>query len=149
MKVGYSSQIQCPSVVYFKLHETKRQQNQSHFLLQKKQTGLVLITNCVNLLTHSRTASGIWDCLYTQCNIFANRYITFSLILLVCWGLFGLWLSPFRHCTASWRCTALQSHPSCNMPLLRGILSLLPVVASWSASSGRLYLSVITVPPFT
>jgi len=28
-----------------------------------KHTGMVLITNCVNLLSYARTASGIWECL--------------------------------------------------------------------------------------
>jgi len=55
---------------YVKLNVNKTRVISCH---RKKQTGLVLNTNCVNLLTHSRTASEIWDCLYTQSYVFANR----------------------------------------------------------------------------
>jgi hypothetical protein len=38
MTVGYSNQIQTVfSVVYFKIHETKRQENQSHFLVWRNK----------------------------------------------------------------------------------------------------------------
>jgi len=49
--------------VYFKLHEMKHPQRQSRFLFPGKQTSMVLIANCVNLLSDARTASGIWECL--------------------------------------------------------------------------------------
>ena len=47
---------------------------------------MVLITNCVNLLSHTQSVLGTWECVQTQSFIFTSREVAFSFRLLNHWG---------------------------------------------------------------
>jgi hypothetical protein len=114
-----------------------KKEKQSQLRLQKKQADVVVISDCVNLLSHVRTASVIRECLQTQSvshqqadNIFSQ---TFSL-----WTLF--WTVNFSRSSPHSLLTPYCSLVSCKMIVLRGILSLLLMLVSLSLSSGSFCL---------
>jgi hypothetical protein len=131
--------------VYFQLHESKRQQNQSRFFCRK--------TNCHGFdYELSESSVTRTDCIrdlgvlidtklhfHQQVdNIFSQAINLLGLIQTV-----TLFFSSLHSSFCLY--SALQSDSSWNMSLLHGILTLFQMLVGWSTSSVSLHLFVIVV----
>jgi hypothetical protein len=129
--------------VYFKLHESNRKITE-FFPFVEKQTGIVLISDLLQLLSHARNASGnLGVPIKTKLHFHQQVDTIFSHAM----GLLGLILNvSFAFSSLHSLLTLHRTLVSWKMSLLRRILTLLMFVRL-GTTSGNLYLLVIIVFP--
>lgn len=107
-----------------------------------KQTGMVLITNCVKLLSCTDCIRDLGVLIDTKLHFHQQEDNIFTQAIKLL-GLIQMLLSSLHSPFCLY--TALQSDSSWNMPLLCGFLSLFQMLVGWSTSSRSLHLFVIII----